>query len=237
MRADASIRVLLGFDMVSRSDARTSRKKPRQSRSRATVSAILEATVRILDREGSDAATTTRIAAVAGISIGTLYQYFSHRDAILDALQDREFERAMGLVEKILADPRNVRTPSQTAREIVVGLLELYAAAPGLHRVLAIEGLRVVKAGRVHAFDVRVIAVIRQFLATMGPRVRRDNVDAASFVVYQSVRATMLARLLESPPGVSDDVLVAEVTDMLLSYLVGERSRGNATRRARATRR
>jgi len=190
-----------------------------------------------LDREGSDAATTTRIAAVAGISIGTLYQYFSHRDAILDALQDREFERAMGLVEKILADPRNVRTPSQTAREIVVGLLELYAAAPGLHRVLAIEGLRVVKAGRVHAFDVRVIAVIRQFLATMGPRVRRDNVDAASFVVYQSVRATMLARLLESPPGVSDDVLVAEVTDMLLSYLVGERSRGNATRRARATRR
>jgi AcrR family transcriptional regulator len=189
-----------------------------------------------LDREGSDAATTTRIAAVAGISIGTLYQYFSHRDAILDALQDREFERAMALVERVFSDPRAGR-PHETARAIVVGLLELYAAAPGLHRVLAIEGLRVVKAGRVHAFDVRVIAVIRQFLATMGPVVRRDNVDAASFVVYQSVRATMLARLLESPPGVSDDVLVAEVTDMLLSYLIGGPAQGKTARRTRAPRR
>jgi AcrR family transcriptional regulator len=223
--------------MVKRPDARTARKEPRQSRSRATVGAILEATVRILDREGSDAATTTRIAAVAGISIGTLYQYFSHRDAILDALQDREFERATALVERVLADPRAGRTPHETARAIVVGLLELYAAAPGLHRVLAIEGLRVVKAGRVHAFDVRVIAVIRQFLATMGPLVRRNNVDAASFVVYQSVRATMLARLLESPPGVSDDVLVAEVTDMLLSYLIDGNAQEKTARRARATRR
>ena len=69
-----------------------SRKQPQQARSRVTVNAILDATTRILDREGPGAATTTRIAEVAGISIGTLYQYFSHRDAILDALLDREFE-------------------------------------------------------------------------------------------------------------------------------------------------
>ncbi len=74
---------------------KTARKQPRQARSQATVSAVLEATVQVLEREGVDAATTTRIAEVAGVSIGTLYQYFSHRDAIFNALQDREFERAL----------------------------------------------------------------------------------------------------------------------------------------------
>ncbi|MBV9949075.1 MAG: helix-turn-helix transcriptional regulator, partial [Myxococcales bacterium] len=66
----------------------TRRKRPKQARAQATVSAILEATIQVLEREGLEAATTTRIAEAAGVSIGTLYQYFSHRDAILDALQD-----------------------------------------------------------------------------------------------------------------------------------------------------
>ena len=82
--------------------SKAARKQPQQARSRATVTAILDAMTRILDREGAGAATTTRVAEVAGISIGTLYQYFSHRDAILDALQDREFERAMELMQRVL---------------------------------------------------------------------------------------------------------------------------------------
>ncbi len=68
------------------------RKKPQQARAQQTVHAILEATVQVLEREGPEAATTTRIAEVAGVSVGTLYQYFSHRDAIFDALQDTEDE-------------------------------------------------------------------------------------------------------------------------------------------------
>src|SRR5512147_2303855 len=128
-----------------------SRKQPQQARSRATVTLILDAMTRILDREGPDAATTTRVAEVAGISIGTLYQYFSHRDAILDALQDREFERAMELMQRVLADGARGPAPD-VAREVVVGLLELYAASPALHRILAVEGLRVTPAARVHAF-------------------------------------------------------------------------------------
>ena len=67
---------------MRRKPAPQSRKEPRQARSQVTVTAILEATIRILEREGMDAATTTRIAEVAGVSVGTLYQYFAHRDAI-----------------------------------------------------------------------------------------------------------------------------------------------------------
>src|SRR5215472_12589392 len=128
------------------------RKQPQQARAQETVRAILEATVQILDREGLDAATTTRIAEVAGVSIGSLYQYFSHRDAILSALQDREFGRTLAFMEQVLADSNVHEEPAKTVRAVLRGLADFYTAAPGLHRVLAIEGLRVAKAERVHAF-------------------------------------------------------------------------------------
>jgi hypothetical protein len=98
--------------------------------------------------------------------------------------------------------------------------MQIYSESPGVHRVLAIESLRVAKADRVHAFDVRIIAIIRHFLAATGATVRRKNVDAAAFVAFQSVRATMLASLLERPPGLDDETLVGEMADLVLRYLV-----------------
>jgi AcrR family transcriptional regulator len=176
--------------------------------------------VQVLEREGSEAATTTRIAEVAGVSVGTLYQYFSHRDAILDALQEREFERAIALMQTVLSDDNLARTPRETVTAAVQGMWELHRACPGVHRVLAMEGLRATKADRLHSFDLRVIALVRHFLAATGAPVRRKNVDAAAFVAFQCVRAAMLASLLEKPAGLNDQSLVAELVDLLLRYLV-----------------
>ncbi len=193
---------------------------PRQARAQATAGAILDATVLVLEREGLDAATTTRIAEVAGVSIGSLYQYFAHRDAILTALQERELERALGMMQEVLAEGNLVRTPRETVTAVVRGLTSLYARSPGLHRVLAIEGLRVTEAERVHAFDVRVIGIIHGFLVASDAPLRRENLLAAAFVAFQAVRATMLATLLERPAHLSEDDIVEEVVDLVLRYLV-----------------
>lgn len=202
----------------------TVRKEPRQARAQATVGAILEATVQILDREGLEAATMAHIAEVAGVSVGSIYQYFSHRDAILNALQDREFARALTLVQELLADGNLTQTPEQTVTAVVRGLAQLYKACPGLHRVLTIEGLRVAQADRVHAFDLRVIEVVRHFLQASSAPMRPKNLDAAAFVVVQAVRATMLACLLERPPGLDEPTLIHEVVDLVLCYLVRQDS-------------
>ncbi len=183
--------------------------------------AILEATAQILDRESLDAATTTRIAEVAGVSIGSLYQYFSHRDAILEALQDREFERTIAAMQTVFADGNLNKAPGETVTAALRALGQLYAQSPGLHRVLTIEGLRVAKAERVHAFDRRVIELIRYFLSATRPPLRVKDIDAAAFIVYQSVRATMLAHLLERPPGLDADRLIDELTNFLTAYVVG----------------
>lgn len=205
---------------MSGGDENQPRKLPRQARAQATVDAILEAMVEILDREGLEAATTTRIAEVAGVSIGSLYQYFSHRDAILHALQDREFGRALAFMQEVLGDGNLARTPREIVNAVVRGLSALYAASPGLHRVLAVDGLRVARADRVHAFDLRIITIIRHFLASTPAPIRRPRLDAAAFVAFQSVRATMLARLLECPPGLDAETLVEELVDLVLRYLV-----------------
>jgi AcrR family transcriptional regulator len=205
---------------------KTARKQPRQARSQATVNAVLEAAIQVIEREGVDAATTTRIAEVAGVSIGTLYQYFSHRDAIFNALQDREFERALGLMRSVLSEGNLARSPRETVTAVVRGLAELYASCPALHRLLAIEGLRVAEAERVYAFDTRIVAIIRHFLAATGAPIRRKNLDAASFVAFQSVRATMLASLLERPPGLGQEELAEELADLVLRYLVDVPAQG-----------
>lgn len=198
------------------------RKRPQQARAQSTVHAILEATVQVLEREGPDAATTTRIAEVAGVSVGTVYQYFSHRDAIYDALQEREFERAIALMQSVLSDNNLAKSPRETVSACVQGMLKLTAGSPGMHRVLAMETLRATKADRIHSFDLRVIALVRHFLAATGAPVRRKNLDAAAFIAFQCVRATMLASLLENPAGVNDQSLVDELVDMLLRYLVDD---------------
>jgi tetracycline repressor-like protein len=84
-----------------------------------------------------------------------------------------------------------------------------------------VEGLRVTPTDRVQAFDLRMVSALRAFFANAGLPIRRQNHDVAAFVVYNSVRATMLARLLEAPAGLDDAALVEELTDLVVSYLIG----------------
>ena len=207
--------------MPRRPALKTPRNQPQQPRSRATVSVILDAAIRVLDREGLDAMTTSRVAEVAGVSVGTLYQYFAHREAIIEALQSRELERADSMLERLLKSPQPASN-RELSRMVVEELLRLYRAAPALHRVLAVDGLRVAPPERVLAFDARSVALVRAFLTMSGPRIRDANLEAAAFVIYQSVRATMLSYLLESPAGVDDHVLVAELTELIVRYLSAE---------------
>jgi RIP metalloprotease RseP len=111
------------------------------------VSVILEAALRVLDQDGWEALTTSRVAEVAGVSVGTLYQYFAHREAIVEALQNRELERASEMLERLLKSPEP-KSDQELARAVVEALFGLYKAAPALHRVLAVDGTAVPDASR-----------------------------------------------------------------------------------------
>ena len=82
----------------------SSRKQPQQARSSRLVADILEAAVQVLSREGARRFTTARVAERAGISVGSLYQYFPNKEAILFRLQADEWRQTGALLQDILAD-------------------------------------------------------------------------------------------------------------------------------------
>src|SRR5437588_11915439 len=82
----------------------TPRKNASQERSRATVDALVEATARILVREGFEKTSTNRIAEIAGVSIGSLYQYFPGKEALVAAVIDRHNQEVMGIVRSTLTE-------------------------------------------------------------------------------------------------------------------------------------
>ena len=111
------------------------RREPRQGRSRQTVHAVLGAVPRVIRREGVDAVTTNRIAEAAGVSIGSLYQYFPNKKAIFSALHERHVEDVHRVIERTMAE----RSGSLDAftRALVEGLADLHAAEPELHELVS----------------------------------------------------------------------------------------------------
>jgi AcrR family transcriptional regulator len=104
--------------MTDRRSARiSSRKLPRQARSTELVTAILEAAVQVLAKEGAQRFTTARVAEKAGVSIGSLYQYFPNKAAILFRLQSDEWRQTSDLLRGILEDTK--RPPLERLRNLV----------------------------------------------------------------------------------------------------------------------
>jgi AcrR family transcriptional regulator len=82
----------------------SARKRPRQARSERLVATILEAAIRVLAREGAQRFTTARVAETAGVSVGSLYQYFPNKESILFRLQTDEWRQTTALIDGILDD-------------------------------------------------------------------------------------------------------------------------------------
>ena len=82
----------------------SARKRPRQTRSKHLVATILEAASRVLARDGARHFTTARVAAEAGVSVGSLYQYFPNKESILFRLQTDEWQQTGALMDRILTD-------------------------------------------------------------------------------------------------------------------------------------
>ncbi|MDX3967370.1 MAG: TetR family transcriptional regulator [Bradyrhizobium sp.] len=95
----------------------SSRKQPQQARSTELVAAILDAAVQALAKEGAQRFTTARVAERAGVSVGSVYQYFPNKAAILFRLQSDEWQRTSGLLAGILAD--RARPPRTRLRTLV----------------------------------------------------------------------------------------------------------------------
>jgi AcrR family transcriptional regulator len=198
------------------------RKRPVQRRSRLTVDVILEAAARVFADRGYAGATTNHIAERAGVSIGSLYQYFPNKDTILVALQARHMESASeilrGMMEQALSEKK---APEHLLRRFVRQIVEMHAAEPALHHVLLYEGPRTPELSqKLHAIEDSMAHAVERVLAERGGISRRHAKHAAYLVVHV-VENMAHEFVIHPPPDMPIDVFVEELVSMLSSYIWG----------------
>ncbi|WP_181176103.1 TetR/AcrR family transcriptional regulator [Mesorhizobium sp. B2-3-4] len=115
----------------------SARRTPRQYRSRQTVEAVLAAVPLILKRHGAGAMTTNRIAEVAGVSIGSLYQYFPDKRSVFSALHERHVVDVRSLLERHVASYGSAPF-SAFVVDLVEELVDLHCVDMELHRLISV---------------------------------------------------------------------------------------------------
>jgi AcrR family transcriptional regulator len=199
--------------------ARTApRKMPKQERSRATIEAILIATARVLVRDGFDHASTNRIAEAAGVSIGSLYQYFPSKEALVAALIERHIEELTrefaGAVDRVARLPL-----MEAVREVVALMLRAHAVDPRLHKVLVEQVPRTGRLDAIHDIERRMVELVRVYLEVHAAELRVRELELAAFVVVTCVEALTHAATIHHADRMSGRALIDEITDLVVRYL------------------
>lgn len=199
------------------------RKTAIQERSRATVDALVEATARILVREGYDKASTNRIAEVAGVSVGSLYQYFPGKDALVAAVIERHQQQIARTARGGLADVLD--QPVEVAiRRLVAIAVEAHRVDPRLHRVLAEQIPRVGKLDELETFSRENFALFKAYLERHRDELRVDDLALASFICVTTIEALTHNAVLHHARALSGeamDALIDESARLIGGYLVG----------------
>jgi AcrR family transcriptional regulator len=197
------------------------RKKASQARSRATVDALVEATARILVREGFDKASTNRIAEKAGVSVGSLYQYFPTKEALVAAVIDRHQQDLRRVVDNALI--KAAALPLEPAVRMLVSVaIKSHRVDPKLHYVLAEQIPRTGKLKDVDALVQQSYAMFRVYLERRPDEIRDLEPELAAFVCVTTIEALAHNAVLHHPEFISDEAmetLVDEATRLIVRYL------------------
>ncbi len=206
--------------MAGRQRARLGpRKKPSQARSRVTVGVILEAAARIFAEHGYGGGTTNRIAVRAGVSIGSLYEYFPNKEAILVALVEQHMAEGAALLGELLGAPPEGDLRA-LVRRFVAAMVRLHARDPKLHRVLfeeapLPEGLRT----RLLELE-RALAVGVEQMFSAHAEVKVGDTALAARLLVKTVEALTHDFVLHPYDGEQDEErYVDEVSALVTRYL------------------
>jgi AcrR family transcriptional regulator len=201
--------------------AATMRKTPQQARSRATVDAILAAGAQVLGRSGWAKFTTNEVAERAGVSIGSLYQYFPNKVVLVDAIRQRHFDEVL-LVLKAAGDDN---TPlGDRVEKLIAGMIAIHSVNPALHRVLMEEAPA--SAARYAAHDQFETEYLRRYAMLIG-RASRNSHDRSGRVAAQVLAAAVAGAIHDAAcnGNLPTPAFRQEIVQLVHAYLQERRRR------------
>lgn len=192
------------------------RRNPRQGRARATVEAVLEAAAQILETKGLKGATTNAIAERAGVSVGSLYQYYPDKGALVLALYERHLAQLAEAMEACFREAEGL--PLEPAvRHLIQGLVAQYQARPGLQRVLVEEVPHLGGDRRTREAEAALRTRVQAFLEARGRELGHPRPDLAASVIVPTVEALTHAAAREG--RLQEAELRPELERLVLGYL------------------
>lgn len=197
----------------------TPRKKPKQKRSKATVAAILEATAQLLVEGGYHNLSTNKIAEAAGVSIGSLYQYFSNKESVVAAVVDEFADRQFDILVQGLAELGPDADMQSSVRELVHSMLEAKRCEPELSKVLFEELPPVGQIDVLKEWTRRACELVSAALHQRADEVRPADLEIASFVLVTACHGIVHTTVVDRPELLEDDVLADETAELVLRYL------------------
>ena len=195
------------------------RKIAQQQRAQAAVDTLLEAAARILVREGYDALTTNRVAEVAGYSVGSLYQYFPNKAALITALWRKHHQE---LYDEYAATFEKVRPlPLRAAiRELVLANVRAHQIDPDLHRVLSTSAPEIDFGGPDKDGTAEMYTMVRAFFESRRHECRPGlDIDLAMVLIHKLGDNLTHAAVIDEPELLEKPAFVDELTTMIVAYL------------------
>ncbi|MGZ5389659.1 MAG: TetR/AcrR family transcriptional regulator [Aeromicrobium sp.] len=193
------------------------RRTPRQDRSRVMVTRIIDAGQRQLLRDGYEKSSTNRVAAEAGISPGSLYQYFSGKEAILAAVVDRYSEELSVRLTAVLADRLNEPGP-ELVRSSLNGLLDVLSENVEFLRLVVEQLPRAQNGKNTEAVERRVGDLVAAYLSMRRPKTRALEPATSAWILVRMVEHLTIQYVLENPP-IPRERFIDELSTMTLAYL------------------
>lgn len=195
------------------------RKRPIQGRSRATVGYILEAAAQLFGELGYGGTTTNHVAERAGVSIGSVYQYFPNKEALLLALAERHLEEARGEIAAALRRSREEGLePEAFFRAFIEAVVEFHRSEESLHRLFFEEAPNTRRIWElVGTLEAACAAEVEVYLRGLG-------LGGADPALKSAVLVGMAGRLghemvLDPPPGTTSEACAEEIVAACLGYL------------------
>lgn len=197
----------------------TPRRQPRQQRSRALVDAILEAAAQVLAAEGPERTTTNRVAERAGVSVGSIYQYFPHKHALFTALGERYVERLRTALLEIW--PTALTHPPTRALPIVLEhLLAVSIQDPLLSGMLHVTAFPAPALSPIAAFERELEGLVATFLRRPhDPPLHVPDPDLAARLIVRAAGGIVGRTLASEPHLLTDPAFVRELMSLIERYV------------------
>lgn len=202
---------------VQRKPRISQRKQPQQARSTASVAVILEAAAQVLAKHGAQRFTTARVAEKAGVSVGTLYQYFPNKAAILFRLQSDEWRETADLLRRILEDTR--RPPLERLRSLVHAFIRSECEEAGMRVALDDAAPLYRDAPEAHAVRASGEHTMQLFMREAWPKASKARRTLAANLVTTTLSAAG-KQFSESPRTPTEiKAYAGAMADMFCAYL------------------